>query len=231
MQGAPVDALLEALLDLTEFEGKDFFFLLDEYENFEPYQQQVVNTLIKHCGELYTFKVGVKELGIRRRTTLNPNEQLISPADYERINIAEKFEGENFKRFALAVCNERISKLQVHGEIIRDVQSLLPNLSEDLEAERLGVGPIAERYKNQMSRGVPLDHAAVLDGLPLLMIYLLGFWAESKDLAPSKVIEDFISNRREWEDRYDNYKHSSTRFGEANVEFRSFLLDGMFSLN
>jgi hypothetical protein len=221
LQGAPVDALFEALLELPQFEGKDFFFLLDEYENFEPYQQQVVNTLIKHCGELYTFKVGVKELGIRRRTTLNPNEQLISPADYERINIAEKFEGENFKRFALAVCNERISKLQVNGQIIRDVQSLLPYLSEDVEAEKLGVGPIAERYKEQFIQELSFDYAGLLDELPLLMIYLLGFWAESKDLSPSQIIEDFISNRREWEERYDNYKHAllyTIRRGKRGIQ-------------
>jgi hypothetical protein len=221
MQGAPLDSLLEALLELPQFESKDFFFLLDEYENFEPYQQQVVNTLIKHCGELYTFKVGVKELGIRRRTTLNPNEQLISPADYERINIAEKFEGENFKRFALAVCNERISKLHVPGEIIRDVQSLLPYLPEDLEAEKLGVASFVERYKEQMRKGLSPDEAALLDELPLLMIYLLGFWAESKTHDLSTVFQDFISNRHEWDERYDNYKHAllyTIRRGKRGIQ-------------
>ena len=221
LQGAPVDALLEALLSLPEFEDKDFFFLLDEYENFEPYQQQVVNTLIKHCGELYSFKVGVKELGIRRRTTLNPNEQLISPADYERINIAEKFEGDSFKRFALAVCNERISKLQVEGEIIRDVQRILPNLSEDLEAEKLGIGPIVAKYKGELRSALSPHDTAVLDSLPDLFVYLLGFWAEGKGLSLVEVFEDFIRNRVEWLTRYDNYKHAllyTIRRGKRGIQ-------------
>src|SRR5207247_543159 len=77
MQGAPIDTLVEELVALDELKGKHFFFLLDEYENFEDYQQTVVNSLIKHSGTLYSFKVGVRELGLRRRTTVNVNEQLI----------------------------------------------------------------------------------------------------------------------------------------------------------
>jgi len=90
MQGAPIDALFEAVSALGPFHEKSFFFLVDEYENFEDYQQQVLNTLIKHSAHWYTFKIGVRELGWRIRSTLNPNEQLVSPADYVRINITER---------------------------------------------------------------------------------------------------------------------------------------------
>ena len=64
--------------------------MLDEYENFEDYQQEVINTIIKHTGALYTFKIGIRELGWRRKSTLNPNEQLIHPADYVRIDILDR---------------------------------------------------------------------------------------------------------------------------------------------
>jgi len=74
LQGAPIDALCEAIATLPHFHEKDIFILIDEYENLEDYQQQVVNTLIKHSGQLYSFKIGVRELGWRCRTTLNRNE-------------------------------------------------------------------------------------------------------------------------------------------------------------
>jgi len=85
MQGAPIDELIGELKQLPQFKSKHFFFLIDEYENFTDEQQVVLNTLIKHSGSNYSFKIGVRELGWRMRATLNPNEHLNSPADYVRI--------------------------------------------------------------------------------------------------------------------------------------------------
>ncbi len=100
LQAAPIDLLCRAIVSLTTFQNRQFFFLIDEYENLLDYQQQVVNTLIKHASDLYSFKVGVRELGWRCHSTLNPNEQLVHPADYARISIADKLQGEVFKQFA-----------------------------------------------------------------------------------------------------------------------------------
>ena len=69
LQGLPIDTLLIGIRKLDHFKSKLFFFLLDEYENLQDYQQQVLNTSIKHSGgdkHPYTFKVGVKELEIGR---------------------------------------------------------------------------------------------------------------------------------------------------------------------
>jgi len=76
-------------------------------ENLLDYQQVILNTIIKHCGADYTFKVGVRELGWRRRSTLNENEQLISPADYQRIDIEKVLDKEIFPEFARQICNAR----------------------------------------------------------------------------------------------------------------------------
>jgi len=62
LQGAPIDELLMQVVELPQFIGKHFFFLIDEFENFTDAQQVVMNTLIKHCGQNHSFKIGVKEL-------------------------------------------------------------------------------------------------------------------------------------------------------------------------
>ena len=154
LQGAPIEPLLEALCNVEAFRGKSFFFLLDEYENFLDYQQQIVNTLIKHSGAVYTFKIGVKELGWRRRTTLNENEQLISPADYVRINVADHLSPVEFGNFAREVCDERIGRLEL-PESALDVRSLLPSLTDDEEAERLGIAQAVERIMGQAAAELP----------------------------------------------------------------------------
>lgn len=198
MQGAPIDTMVDAIEKLPQFTGKTFFLLIDEYENFQEYQQQVVNTLIKHSGQHYTFKISVKELGWRCRTTLNENEQLISPADYVRINILEKLSGTVFNKFALSVCNMRVAQLKVNDNaVIEDISLFLPHLSIENEAEKLGIRDITD-YPSDKSHEVQ----------PPLFLYFLKFWADTKNIPFEDVISDYNANKTEWETRFDNYKYA-----------------------
>ncbi len=210
LQGAPLDELCKALVKLPTFKGKTFFFLLDEYENFEDYQQRVINTLIKQSGgNSYTFKVGVRELGWRVRTTLTETEQLISPADYVMINIAEKLQGETFNSFALQVCNERIARIKSPSSpMIRDVRQLLVGLSEDAEAERLGVNDHIQEMKDELFQARALEEARVIEDLPPLKAYLISFWSKGHGSSLIDTIHDFLSSQAEWDERYGNYKHA-----------------------
>lgn len=209
MAAAPVDALTSALLALPQFEGKNFFFLLDEYENLEDYQQQVVNTYIKHSGELYTFKIGVRELGWRRRTTLQEIEQLISPADYVMINIGERLRGERFRKFARSVCNERFAFLSnaVPGASI-EVTKILPGIDENEEANLLGVRRILPGILQALGAHLSARDSAVLELMSPLEIYFLRFWAESKNLTIRQVFDEAITSPGAWRTRFDNYKHA-----------------------
>jgi hypothetical protein len=209
LQAAPVDALMEAILELPQFQGRNFFFLLDEYENFEDYQQQVVNTFIKHSGQLYSFKIGVKELGWRRRTTLQENEQLVSPADYVRINISDTLKGDKFKRFARKVCNERFAKLQgLEGEAAIDVENLLPALSDDDEANLLGAEKVAANIKRGIAKDLSPQNSSALDELSSLEVYFLKFWAEGQNHSVIEVFRESLKEPERWRTRYENYKHA-----------------------
>ncbi len=206
IQGGPVDVLIQEITRLPEFQSKTFFFLIDEYENFLEYQQQVINTLIKHSGELYTFKIGVKDLGFKTRTTLNPTQQLISPSDYVRIDISEKLNAEQFRSFALSVCNGRIARLRVgSGTSIPNIEALLPELTEDEEADLLGVREEVETLRSQLRRAN--RNIAKLDALEPLKAYLIKFWAESQGKSVAEMFDEFQHEPNIWNTRYSNYKH------------------------
>lgn len=220
LQGAPLDELFAHLRQQPHFQGKSFFFLLDEYENLQDYQQQVLNTLVKHSGELYSFKIGVRELGLRVRTTLNENEQLISPADYVRIDIAEAFSGDKFDDFAFQVSNERIRRLLPEGSEI-DTQGLLPGLTEDREAELLDSdsGP-AHQAACELAAVVEDEDRALLEELPLLDKYCLVSWSRAQDLTLQAAWENFKTDRAEWNNRLSNYRHSllyTLRHGKRGI--------------
>lgn len=209
MQGAPVDTLLAAIRRLPQFVDKEFFFLLDEYENLLPYQQRIVNTLIKHSGDLYTFKVGVKELGLRVRSTLNPDERLVSPADYVLLTISEKL-GPRFAEFAAAVCNERLHHVDAGmAHRVEDVRELLPSLSEDDEASVLGVREVVAETTQRLSENVTdsslLGYYA---GLPPLFAYFIAYWAKVQDEPLRESIRSAMANPDEWNTRYGNYRHA-----------------------
>ena len=207
IHGGPVDLLIQELSSLPQFVGKTFFFLIDEYENLLAYQQRVVNTLIKHSGELYTFKIGVKELGFKTRTTLEPTQQLISPSDYVRIDIAEKLKGDQFRNFALNVCNGRIGRLRLTGSMaVPDVQALLPDLSEDQEAELLGVhDEVASLARDLRSAG---EDVGALESWEPLRAYLVKFWADTKRISAADAYTEALSDAAAWDIRYSNYKHA-----------------------
>ena len=202
-QGQPVDELCAALLNLSQFKGKSIFFVIDEFENLLDYQQVVVNTLLKHCGEYYSFKIGVRELGWRKRATLNENEQLVSPADYERIDIGKRLDAAKFAKFAQEVFWLRARRQPGLAEVGKP-DNLFPSLTAAEEAQKLGINVAIRRIRKEM-RGQGIGEGD-LDGVPPLELYFVHFWATAKGLRFSTVLDERARNVRSWKTRFDNYK-------------------------
>lgn len=210
IQGVPIDVLVAAALELPQFKGRDFYFLLDEYENFVDYQQRAVNTIIKHAGALFSVKIGVRELGWRRRDTLNTTEQLVSPADYIRINLADRLFGEPFEQFALKVCDTRIARIDEDAGPL-DVKALFPGMSDEEEAELLvrGSDPFDDDSKAIIAT-LPLAQHARWSALTVLEKVFLVTWPENRS-NPARFADSvsrFANGDSKSRERYDNYKHS-----------------------
>lgn len=206
MQGAPLDLLFARLEESTTFRGKSFFFLIDEYENFLDYQQVVINTLLKHASSVYTFKIGVRELGWRRRFTLNSAEELNSPADYVRVDIAERLSGPNFRAFARDVCDARLGHMAPKEPI--SIEKLVPALPDEEEALLLGVEQKVSDFRKKLSIDPDPQvsrEAADLSGLEL---FLLEKRCEQQGISPAAAIRSRRSDPTRWNQFYDNYKYA-----------------------
>ena len=206
MQGAPINMLLESVKGIQLFSNKLFFFLIDEYENFEDYQQQVMNTLIKHSGEIYSFKICVRELGWRVHTTISGNESLSSPADFTRIDISEVMEERQFEDFSHKVCQDRLAAL-VEGsdQDVTKIEELLPPLSEEEEARLLRIEDHNSDTLRELQRIGPLK---TVESLTQMQIYLLAYWARSKNQPLSEVFQNFQKDPSAWKTRLENYQHA-----------------------
>lgn len=209
LHGAPVDELFTAISALPHFTGKHFFFLIDEYENFSEDQQVVFNTLIKHAGSGYTFKIGVKDLGWKSRSTLRPEEQLNSPADFVRIDIAEKLDDDTFAAFAKRVCEHRLQTIYSDVEAnLLQMEFLLPTLTDEQEAVHLGVGAHVQTLRAELARIENGRWRDAAEELSPLELYFVQFWSNAQGLSHSAVMTEREIEPQKWQDRYDNYKHA-----------------------
>ena len=207
MQGAPVDILLRHVKHLPQFEHIPFFFLLDEYENFSASQQRVMNTLIKHCGELYSFKVGVREFGLTQRSTINAHEHLMHPADYRLMDIHKELEA-RFSDFAAGVCSQRINAVFDTGS--PDPRTLFPGLSPESEAKLLGVADqVSHRIRDLMTDPIlTIEGRHWLENVDPLESYTFFLRADAEGTRPICKLNDIIRHQSRWKQQYDNYKYA-----------------------
>lgn len=202
--GAPLDALANALVESEALKGKQFFFLIDEFENFEDYQQKVVNTVIKHSNSNYTFKIGVRELGWRQRATLNPNEQLTSPADYARLSISEKLDETRFSSFAESVVLSRI------GSSFSSPQKILPSLTDMEEAELLLEKDYVSRALEVLSPNLSREDLLSASQLRPGELHFLEYWSQNpKNPQFHECVVDRLSDSDKWSSRLNNHFYAS----------------------
>ena len=205
MPGDPIKIITEHAIGLDQFNNKMFYILIDEYENLEDNQQQLINTLIKHNTEFYTFKIGVRELGWRIKHTLNTDELLHDPADYVLVNIEQKLtEESDFSDFAKRVCQPRIQQLIKEKSDEFTIEESLVNLAYEDEAIKLKVKD-TEFYKAYLK--LPKSSRLIIEDLPDLYIYFIFYWASVHSVNCIDMIEDYLKNKRTWDIRYNSYKY------------------------
>ena len=208
LSGMPIQTITDEAVKLSQFRDKIFFLLIDEYENLLENQQLVMNSLLKHTPESYTFKIGVKSMGWKVKTTLNREEVLNDPADYVLFDITDTFSldsesAKEFNDFAEDVCMKRIAEV-FKQQNIKSMDDLLE--SKSIEEEAIDLGVKRHRHCKTVERYAK-DHKIVLDIHPLYKFFL-DYWAETQSIPLDQCVNDFLENRREWNQRYDNYKYS-----------------------
>jgi hypothetical protein len=206
LQGAPLDILFSGMRELSQFRDKHFFFLIDEYENLLDDQQVVVNSLLKHASDHYTFKIGVRELGWRRRNTLSDTEELTDPADYVRVDIANRLGPDEFRMFAQQVCDARVGDLLGPGG--GTIVDLFPSATADEEAEYLGAETAAMTVRAQLAVAGDARIAREAGLMTDLELLLVQYRARQTNVDLERVMRDRASKPDVWRTFVENYRHA-----------------------
>ena len=184
--------------------GRTVFCCIDEYENLLDEQQAILNTYIKHSEPPLSYKVGVRQNGLRNRNTLSANDLLQTPDDYREIDIAD----EGFEDFAIEVARLRLERARTIGCLVpASIDDLLDDLSLREEAVLLGCERIADEVR-QALRDTP-ELASYFATRPASELYFLKYWAESENTDILELANDWLHNESQWQTRLDNYGYSS----------------------
>lgn len=200
--GQPLALLFEALRDPRIDHNRPFVFCIDEYENFEPYQQVLLNTLIKSVGASpFTFKIGVRDGSAIVRETLTAGQPLQDPADFSTVDIVQYLKDEKFAEFAREVIEQRLDRLEV---VHPDLATLLPPvpLSEEV---RLLAGPgIRGEILAGISDRSTYEFAADMSDVQLAVAR---YWASTQQIPLSDVVEEARAFPKRWQTRVGNHSH------------------------
>jgi len=118
-------ALCEVVVEeIGALRGSRIYFLLDEFENLLPYQQQVVNTIIKLRPESLCLKIAVRNLGWKIQTDLQ-GEPVQYPRDYVPIVLDYEPYDQDYWSLLTGIARRR---LQAEACAETDIERLLPEL-------------------------------------------------------------------------------------------------------
>lgn len=197
--GVPVRYLIEACDAMPRFAERQVAFLFDELEVLENYQQRVINTLIKQANDRLTYKVGVREEGLRERVVVGGDQEIRTPADYALVRIEERLQGDSWADFAAMVISGRLSPVwDQDSDPIRDLHLLFPGLTIEEEAMALGAGEVAERMR--------LD-ASIQESIKELTNYEV-FFADFISRSRSKPIAEVAETIRQGGTDYRNLRNN-----------------------
>lgn len=206
--GRPVQYLLTSLTEAVLPEGSAFAFCIDEYENLLPYQQRVINTLVKHVGDApYTLKIGVRSTTPGERSTLATGQPLHDPADYTTIRIVEHLKEQSFQDFASSVCSKRLAQgISWDG----DISYLFPGLSMEDEAQELGIRARIDVLRAALAEaGASKYELTGFDDLAPLSQYLIEYWAVAQNVSVVDVLREALTKPERWATRVGNYSYAA----------------------
>lgn len=207
--GKPLEYLFKALDGVGLGRERPFMFCLDEYENLDRDQQRVLNTLVKQVGSApYTFKIGVRNTVSIDSSTLVSGQPLQDPADFTKVDIVTDLKDESFEEFASTVVGQRLALI---GSKSLRPHELLPSVSLDEEADRLGAEALKRQLAREVERDALSDQADVdfIDRISALEASLLLRWASFHGETPATAVRWARNYPGKWRTRVVNYGYAT----------------------
>ncbi|GAB5532261.1 MAG: hypothetical protein Roseis3KO_40380 [Roseivirga sp.] len=215
--GYVINQIAKSILAHVELRDKSVHIYVDEYENLLEYQQELINTLIKHPDPAIV-DICMRKSGLKTNSTLAENENISYPDDYNFFDF-ESIKEDEYEKILVDICNKRLEKYwpnSVRNESFFGIKELLGDYSVESELDYLVddkekyLSSLCEEIKNELA-GSDLkndlkksyDILTNTDDILLLYLNLVLIRRNNKStkLIPQEF-ENFLNNKspkyREW---------------------------------
>lgn len=163
---------------VEDLSGSKIYFLLDEYENLMPFQQTVVNTLVKLDPPYFTIKIASKFEGMSRPPiTLFPGQALQEGNDYYTIeldyNLLDRKEFNKYQNLLLGITS---NLLESEGFPCTNIKDLLgPPVKDDVSEARImeTLRAILRARRKDVSKLTDQEWNTQLDHMRMAVIFRL----------------------------------------------------------
>ena len=201
----PVVEFAQDVHNIIAEEGRrPIYICIDEWENLSERQQEAMNCWIKNSSAPISYKIAVRQNGIRSRQTGSGDDPLASPTDYSEEDISGD------ENFCMQVVEKRLSLAQRRGFLVPStLAGFLPAVEPEEEARTLGAFPIVEEAAIEQERNGHVSIARWLRRAPLDEAYLALHLQERGLGELRSIIAEAEAGGPHWEHKIDNYRHAS----------------------
>lgn len=193
--------------DIHDTIGSDrgpIYICIDEWENLSEAQQEAMNGWIKNCAEPISYKLGVRQKGIRTWATGGSDDPLGSPTDYSEEDVSGD------ENFCMQVVEKRLDLARSRGySVPRRLSDFLSPVEPEEEARILGAGPIVEQEALIQDREGHLAVGRWLRRAPLDEAYLALHLRDRGLGELPDLVAEAQNNKSAWTHKIENYRHAS----------------------
>ena len=131
------------------FENTVIVYLIDEIENFNLIQQEVINTLIRHCENKASFRVTGRLYALKTTGTIGNGEDNRPGAEFKTVYLDDLLRADNiFPKFANSFIEKRLS---VSGKLQKQKDFKAKDYFEEIDSSNFYENHISElKFKSDL---------------------------------------------------------------------------------
>ena len=178
-------------------EDFNFIFFIDEFENFLPEQQRMINTLFKFVKPGITFRIGMRLEGFRTYYTVNNDDFIKEGRDYQKVVFEDILDpkGTGYQKYLNEIAKKRLERVPLFRDNdLTDISKFLGS-KENLEQEALDMVGNKKKHFKFFDKALPKSKIESIKAKknPLLELLGLVWLVRGAKLDDRKLSADEIS--------------------------------------
>lgn len=212
LNGFLINLISKDVLNQPILKNKSIHIFIDEFENMLPYQQKIVNTLIKHPDPVI-FDVGMRKGGMKTFETLTDSEIISSPHDFHHFDL-EDLSDTQYEELIIEICDKRLRKIsELHkykDEKYFNIRYYLGSYSAEQEASDIVKGDLKKvrtKIMTKIGGNYPTFSKLYESDDPILIRLNLVLLARGHK--PEDLLKEFINYEKGNESKYKDWLHNN----------------------